>query len=475
MPYRHQISTVFCCLVAAAVAPFGLCETFAPTTAESTEIKFAVIGDFGGDNPSQAAVAEMIKTNLKPDFIITVGDNNYLELNSASYDAAVGKYYSEYIGAYAGIHGSGSPTNRFWPALGNHDWAEKVEYRAYLEYFTLPGNERYYDFAQGPVHFFVVNSDVHEPDGRSRTSKQAQWLKAALAASKSKWKFVVFHHPPFSSADVHNSNPHLQWPFKQWGAHAVLTGHDHTYERLDIGGIPYFVNGFGGKSLYKLAAPLPQTKFRFNATYGAMCITVNEQRAIYETYTTDNGGTLIDSFTLVPDAIVADLVPPSADWKYLDDGSDQGNAWRASAFEDSSWKTGAAQLGFGDGDETTSIDSGPNPHARHITTYFRHRFHAAGIANIQQLRLAMLVDDGAVAYINGHEIARFNMPDGPVNHVTLASTAVNDRAENVFHEFTVDAKLLSEGENVIAVEIHQADAARSDLGFDLMLTPIMRN
>lgn len=475
-----QVSTAFlklACLIAALSSAIATAQLEQPQQkqqqSDDSQIRFAVIGDFGGDNDSEAAVAAMIESTIKPDFIVTVGDNNYLQNTVEGFDASVGRYFSAYIGNYTGVHGPGAATNRFWPVIGNHDWDETAGYQPYLDYFTLPGNERYYDFVQGPVHFFMINSDVHEPDGRSRNSEQAKWLKSALAASTASWKFVIFHHPPYSSGDVHHSNPRLQWPFKSWGAHVVLTGHDHIYERLDLGGMPYFVNGFGGKSLYKLAAPLPQTTFRFNATYGAMCITVSEQRATFQAYTIENSGTLIDTFTLEAGAIVRDLVGQDAAWKYLDDGSDQRQSWREREFDDSSWKQGSTQIGNGDGDETTTINVGGAAEQKHITTYVRHRFSASQIQHVKHLRLAILVDDGAVVYINGREVARFNMPEGPVESATTALSPMEKRDENVFREFIVSAAAIVEGENVIAVEVHQFDSLDTDVSFDLMLTPVM--
>ena len=71
------------------------------------------------------------------------------------------------------------------------------------------------------------------------------------------------------------------------------------------------------------------------------------------------------------------LVPTGAVWKYLDTGADQGTAWRAAAFNDSGWKTGAAELGYGDGDEATLVAYGPNSTSKYTTTYFRHAFTVA--------------------------------------------------------------------------------------------------
>ena len=68
------------------------------------------------------------------------------------------------------------------------------------------------------------------------------------------------------------------------------------------------------------------------------------------------------------------LVPRGSAWRYLDNGSDQGTAWRDPAFVDTAWKMGAAQLGYGDGDEATIVSFGGNSDAKFITTYFRRSF-----------------------------------------------------------------------------------------------------
>src|SRR5207249_3917211 len=123
------------------------------------------IGDFGWDNDYEAGVVRMIK-GWNPDFISTVGDNNYPHGSSSTIDQNIGQYFHQYVANYKGSYGSGASTNRFFPALGNHDW-ETSNTAAYKSYFTLPGNERYYDFIKGSIHFFIVDSDNHEPDGNS--------------------------------------------------------------------------------------------------------------------------------------------------------------------------------------------------------------------------------------------------------------------------------------------------------------------
>ena len=61
-------------------------------------------------------------------------------------------------------------------------------------------------------------------------------------------------------------------------------------------------------------------------------------------------------------------------WKYLDDGSDQGELWRDPAADDSAWPEGLSQFGYGEGDESTVVSYGGDSRHKHITTYFRHEF-----------------------------------------------------------------------------------------------------
>jgi tartrate-resistant acid phosphatase type 5 len=267
-------------------------ETLAPRlTPQPLVVKFAVIGDYGMDNSAEADVAALIH-GWQPDFIITVGDNNYTLGSADTIDVNIGKYYHDYIFPYPGTYGPGADQNRFFPTLGNHDWYT-TNAQPYLDYFTLPGNERYYDFVWGPVHFFALDSDEHEPDGVSSSSAQAAWLQQGLASSSSPWNIVYTHYPPYSSG-MHGSTGWMQWPFVAWGADAVLAGHDHLYERLLVDGIPYFTNGAGGGGLYNFATVLPQSQFRYNANYGAMLVTASATEMLFEFY--NRVGELIDSY-----------------------------------------------------------------------------------------------------------------------------------------------------------------------------------
>jgi tartrate-resistant acid phosphatase type 5 len=247
--------------------------------------RFAVIGDFGLSGKPIFDVANLVK-NWNPDFIITVGDNNYPDGQAETIDENIGQYFHEFIFPYGGEYGKGSETNRFFPTLGNHDWTTNGA-QPYFDYFTLPGNERYYDFTWGPVHLFALDSDSREPDGVGLSSVQASWLVEKLDTSSSPWKIVYMHHPPYSSSGD-GSISWAQWPFASWGVDAVISGHSHVYERLNVDGFPYFINGLGGGVRYEFDTPVPGSQFRFCDDYGAMFITAGVDWIYFEFITRDN-------------------------------------------------------------------------------------------------------------------------------------------------------------------------------------------
>ena len=147
----------------------------------------------------------------------------------------------------------------------------------------------------GLVHRFAIDSDSDEPDGTSSDSVQAQWLQKTLAASTACWKIVYFHHAAYSSAK-HGPDEDMQWAFEEWGADAVLAGHDHSYERLAVGGIPYFVNGLGGAGLYDFESIIDESVVRYNENHGAMTIAISTTDITFEFVNVD--GEVIDTHTV---------------------------------------------------------------------------------------------------------------------------------------------------------------------------------
>jgi glucose/arabinose dehydrogenase len=183
------------------------------------------------------------------------------------------------------------------------------------------------------------------------------------------------------------------------------------------------------------------------------------------------------------DADPAKLVPPGAAWKYLDDGSNQMTAWREIDFDDSAWPSGGGEFGYGDDDETTTIDCGASAPVcnsnNRATTYFRHTFSLDDPSLVAALDLALLRDDGAAVFLNGEEITRTaNLaPDAPFNALANfnGAAAVDGANERTYFHSAVDPALLLQGENVLAVEVHQHSLSSSDVSFDLVLAATFRD
>jgi hypothetical protein len=166
------------------------------------------------------------------------------------------------------------------------------------------------------------------------------------------------------------------------------------------------------------------------------------------------------------------LIARGSTWKYLDDGSNQGTAWRAVNFPYNTWSNGVAQLGFGDFDEATPIRRTNSVTGTTITFYFRQAFSITNPATFADLSMWMLRDDGAVVYLNGTEVFRSpSMPPAPTS-ITYTTFADNQGAappDNSIDTATLSASLLIPGTNVVAAEIHQFNSTSSDASFDFSL------
>ena len=153
-------------------------------------------------------------------------------------------------------------------------------------------------------------------------------------------------------------------------------------------------------------------------------------------------------------------------WRYRDLGTDEHTAWRQPEFDDSAWATGAAPLGYGEGDEVTTVASGPLA-AKFVTTYFRRQFNVGATASLNNLGLRLLFTDGVAIYLNGTEVYRRNLPAEPA--FDQLSTDSNSARQNDWVSFVIDASFLRVGTNTLAVELHRQRRDGYDLSFDLQL------
>ena len=157
------------------------------------------------------------------------------------------------------------------------------------------------------------------------------------------------------------------------------------------------------------------------------------------------------------------LVSSNTVWKYFDKTNDLGTVWRALNYNDSTWSSGPAQLGFGDGDEATVIASN-----QQYTTYFRRMFTVSDPAAITGLSLWLLRDDAGVVFLNGNEVLRSPNLPAPPSIITNRQLATAT-GENSIDTATPSPTNLVAGTNIVAVEIHQQALTSSDVSFDLSL------
>ncbi len=161
------------------------------------------------------------------------------------------------------------------------------------------------------------------------------------------------------------------------------------------------------------------------------------------------------------------IVPFNSVTNYFDEfqePADQGAlGWEDLNYNDSSWDTGPAELGYGDGDEATVTNTV-------LTAYFRKTFSLPNLCNYNAIEMTLIMDDGAVIYVNGVEVDRFNMNSGPVFYNTFSNATVGN---NAVRTSTISTAFFNSGTNVIAVEMHQRSTTSSDISYDLQLEGIL--
>jgi 3',5'-cyclic AMP phosphodiesterase CpdA len=245
-PYFLRAPLLFTVLLAgschSAATTGGAVAVDAQQTADSVvslpnkagSFKFAVLGDFGTGGVPQYEVAAQMATvhdRFKYDTVITVGDNLYGSERPQDFQKKFEIPYKPLLDA--GV--------KFYATLGNHDAREQRSYKM----FNMNG-ELYYTFSPAPdVRFFMLETTYPTPE-------QMLWLEKELTASSSNWKIAVFHHPIYSSGQMHGSDLGLREVlepfFIKYNVSVVFSGHDHDYERVKPQkGIQYFVTGSGGQ------------------------------------------------------------------------------------------------------------------------------------------------------------------------------------------------------------------------------------
>lgn len=173
------------------------------------------------------------------------------------------------------------------------------------------------------------------------------------------------------------------------------------------------------------------------------------------------------------------LVPRGSEWRFLDTGAAPGETWKDIDFDDSSWRSGNAPIGYGEEDAATEISFGENPEEKHAAAYFRQEFDFAKAEKAEDSQLTFAgrirFDDGVILYVNGQEIFRMNMQaEGEPGPDTFSTGKVSSRSrwEGRYEKFFIPGSALHEGSNILAAQVHQSDAGSSDLILDFELAAL---
>lgn len=204
-------------------------------------------------------------------------------------------------------------------------------------------------------------------------------------------------------------------------------------------------------------------------------------------YTTDGSdprridGSVNPAAAAVTVPFVSDtFLPEGSAWHYYDLGAEpaanNGCSWKEPGYNTAAWSSGSGLFGFAGSGTTNRIATRTRRYVDNIaapqvtTTYFRRSFTVDAAAYVAAISARMLCDDGVVIYLNGAEAFRLNMPAGATDYATYASSTVGPPLQNTYVTYQFPASLLADGENVIAVELHQCNAVSTDLYFDLALS-----
>ena len=164
------------------------------------------------------------------------------------------------------------------------------------------------------------------------------------------------------------------------------------------------------------------------------------------------------------------LLANASTWSYyFDNVTPVGASWNQPSFNASSWKTGAAPLGWGTGPITTNIDV-PAGQTRTLTSYFTRSFALSSPGDFSTYTLTTRADDGIVVYVNGVEVGRSNMPAGTVTAGTYALSAPNTTtALSTPVVLTIPKSLLVAGTNSVSVEVHSNYRGTPSTSMDLSI------
>ena len=264
------------CLFVLMLSGFG----YPPTLlGQLKQVTLVGAGDIAGCNGRQGDATAKLLDGIAGT-VFTAGDNVYLHGSAL-----------EFVECYSMSWGRHRARTR--PAPGNHDY-DSLQARPYFDYFGAnagPAGLGYYSYTLGSWHIISLNSNKN---AKSWGAPQEGWLRQDLASNRSNCTLAYWHHPFFSSGQKYGNVTHTAGLFRilyEHGVAALLSGHEHFYERFapqdpdghaDAKGIRQFVIGTGGAPLYKFGAIKPNSEARSNTTHGVLKLTLNSTSYSWE-------------------------------------------------------------------------------------------------------------------------------------------------------------------------------------------------
>lgn len=153
------------------------------------------------------------------------------------------------------------------------------------------------------------------------------------------------------------------------------------------------------------------------------------------------------------------MVYDASEWKYLVPTSAVSENWVEPGFDDTNWDTAIGGFGYGDGDDNTQ--------AFGSSVFVRRQFNISNLSDIEEVRLNLDYDDGYVAYLNGHEVARRNLGTVgvpvPFDEFTPIEHEADIYSGGAPESVEVPVSNLVLGLNTLAIQVHNRNAGSSDL------------
>lgn len=318
---RHQIPVTASAATAAA-APREQLE-LPRGKVKAGAFRFVALGDMGTGGKGQYQVAQRINVfhDERPfDLALFLGDNVYPSGAPADFERRLMRPYAELIRRQVELRG----------CLGNHDVRNARGALMQMQLFGMTSRP-YHSFAKegNLIEFFALDSTRlgstrlgkrGQKDGGEGDEEQLRWLDAALDRSAARWKLVFLHHPLYSSAKRHGHGSQDEGRMRRLRAelepilikhkvNAVLSGHDHVYERTkQQQGVQYFVSGAGGKLRRgNINRRSPYYEAGDDQVNSFMFFEVTAERLAF--WAVGKDGRVLDSGTLDPTSNAASGVP----------------------------------------------------------------------------------------------------------------------------------------------------------------------